>query len=568
MIAVAKKPAASMPLGQMLMVKGLLQPQQLESALFEQRRSGHRKLLGEILVELKHVSDEHVAEAVAESCGIPFARISPRLADPRVVGLLPREYVEKNGVLPLFLVQDTLTVAAAEPADVVMLEEVERLTGLRVQVVAATSRDLRTTLDAYLPDEQAFVVRDLPSEADGQLGLTYASAARADIAADPAAAKLLDSVLYHAIKDGATDVHLEPGSDYLRIRCRIDGRLVERQRSPRRLTSAVADRLAQLACVELPQDKPIEANIDLELAERTLRVRASFVPGHHGPSIVLHLGADPRTPMRLEKLGFAYDTLKLWRKLICQPAGLILVTGPASSGKRATLYASLAHRAGDELNICSLEETVDQSLPGVNQFQARPSTGFSYSQALAALSAQDVDVLMIGDVSERQAMAQAAQTAQAGRLVLAALVVPDAVAAVARMGHLGIEPYVIGSTLSGILNQRLVRKLCPSCKISAEPTPAERRQLDRIGPGAPGVIYHPKGCDDCRHIGYTGRIALHELWLIDDTAAERLSTGLPLAALRDLIRGSGMKSLRTDGLEKVKSGITSLEEIHRATPGL
>ncbi|HEX4125706.1 MAG TPA: ATPase, T2SS/T4P/T4SS family [Tepidisphaeraceae bacterium] len=567
MIATAKKKAAaSQPLGQVLVGKGLLLPQQLESALSEQRRLGHRKLLGEILVELNCCTDENVAEAVAESCGIPFARISPRLADPKVVGLLPREFVEKNGILPLFLVQGTLTVAAAEPADVMMIEEVERLTGHRVQVVAATSRDLRTTLDAYLPDEKAFVVRDLPSEADGQLSLNYPAAPRASAVADPAAVKLLDSVLYHAIKDGATDVHLEPGPEQLRIRCRIDGRLVERQRSPRRLTAAIADRLTQLAGIELSADKPVEANIDLEFGERTLRLRASFVPGHYGPSIVLRLGADARTPMRLEKLGFAYDTLKLWRKLIAQPSGLILVTGPAGSGKKATLYATLMQRASDELNIASVEETIDQALPGVNQFQARPSAGFSYSQALAALAAQDVDVLMIGDLAERQAMAQAAQTAQAGRLVLGAMVVPDAVAAIARMGHLGIEPYVIGSTLAGILNQRLVRKLCPSCKISAEPAAAERRQLDRIG-GA-SVIYHPKGCDECRQIGYAGRIALHELWQIDDAAAERLSTGLSLPALRDLLRASGMKSLRSDGLEKVKAGITSLEEVHRATPAL
>ena len=558
----------SKPLGQLLVGSGLLKPAQLDLALQEQLRTDRQKLLGEILIEQKWCSPEQVAEALAQGYGVPFARITPRLADPKVIHLLPREFIERNVVLPLFKVEGALTVAVPEPTDVFLLEEMERLSGCRVNIVAATVQDIRATLKAYLPTDRTFAVDDLLEDLDAQKFALVNAPAKAcgdRAAADPGVVKLARATLYAAAYEGATEIHIEPAEKEFRIRLRIDGRLVERRRLPSALHAPLVYRLKWMAELD-PQQmrRPQDGLIRVLIDGRPLNLSLTTAPTRGGETLVLRIAQSDRAPLHLEKLGFAYDTFKQWRKLLSLPNGLILVTGPAGSGKRTTLYASLSEMNATELNLCTVEQSVETNLPGINQLQIDAGAGFGFAESVSALLRHGPDVLMIGDVRDSATARLAAQGALDGRLILAAASAADTSSAIAWLLNLGAEPFLLGATLAGVLAQRLVRKLCTACKEPYEPTAGERRQLDRHV-GSVETLYKPKGCPRCRNLGYVGRIGVHELLVPDDHFRERLSQAAPLSELRDLARAARIKTLRTDGMEKVKAGITTLAEVHRTT---
>jgi type IV pilus assembly protein PilB len=558
------------PLGQLLLNKGMVQPEQLDRALVEQKKSNHQKLLGEVLVELNICSEEQITEALAQVYGVPFARISPRIADPKTLSLLPKEFLEKHQVLPLFLVEGILTVAVPEPANVFLLEEIERVGGHPVQVVAATTRDIKATLQAYLPDDRVFVIDDLIEEVEPQdfmlieprppeaLDLQQA-------AADSPVVKLVNYLIYAAVREAATDIHIEPAENMLRIRYRIDGRLTEKLRPPRQMHSAVVSRIKIMAGLELSERRrPQEGSIHLKLDRRPIDLRVSTVPGRYGEKVVLRIIDNEKAPVRLEKLGFSYDMLKALRRLIAMPNGMLLVTGPSESGKSTTLYAALHELNRDDVNICTVEDPVQYNLSGVNQFQVNDKTGFTFPVALQSVLRQDPDIVMIGQLADAPTAALAAQAALTGHLVLSTLHTNDAVSAITRLYHLNIEPYLVGATVNGVLAQRLVRKLCQSCKEPYPPGVNERRQIEKIG-GTVETLYKPKGCERCRNLGYLGRIGIYELLVPDDQMFLRIGQGAPTNELRELARKSGLKTLRTDGIEKVKAGITTLDEVLRAT---
>jgi type IV pilus assembly protein PilB len=558
------------PLGQLLLNKGMVQQEQLDQALIEQNKSNHQKLLGEVLVELNICSEEQITEALAQVYGVPFARISPRIADPKTLSLLPKEFLEKHQVLPLFLVEGILTVAVPEPANVFLLEEIERVGGHPVQVVAATARDIKATLQAYLPSDRVFVIDDLIEDLEPQdfMLIEPKPADTIDLqqaAADSPVLKLVNYCIYCAVREGASDVHIEPGENMMRIRYRIDGRLMEKLRPPRQMHTAVVSRIKIMAGLELSERRrPQEGNIHLKLDRRPIDLRVSTVPGRHGEKVVLRIIDNEKAPARLEKLGFSYDMLKALRKLIALPNGMLLVTGPSVSGKSTTLYAALNELNRDDVNICTIEDPVQYNLSGVNQFQVNEKAGFTFSTALQSILRQDPDIVMIGHLDDAQTAASAVQAALTGHLVLSTLHTNDAVSAITRLYHLNIEPYLVGATVNGILAQRLVRKLCQSCKEAYPPGINERRQIEKNG-GTVETLYKPKGCERCRNLGYLGRIGIYELLIPDDQMFQRIGQGAPTSELRELARKSGLKTLRTDGVEKVKAGITTLEEVLRAT---
>jgi type IV pilus assembly protein PilB len=558
------------PLGQLLLNKGLVKQEQLDSALIEQKKSNHQKLLGEVLVELDICSEEQVTEALAQVYGVPFARISPRIADPKTLSLLPKEFLEKHQVLPLFLVEGMLTVAVPEPANVFLLEEIERVAGHPVQVVAATTRDIKATLQSYLPNDRVFVIDDLIDEVEPQdfMLIEPKLPEITDLqqaATDAPVMKLVNYCIYAAVREGATDIHIEPGENILRIRYRIDGRLTEKLRPPRQMHSAVVSRIKMMAGLELSERRrPQEGNIHLKLDRRPIDLRVSTVPGRYGEKVVLRIIDNEKAPARLEKLGFSYDMLKALRRLITMPNGMLLVTGPSESGKSTTLYAALHELNRDDVNICTVEDPVQYNLSGINQFQVNEKTGFTFPIALQSVLRQDPDIVMIGQLADPPTAALAAQAALTGHLVLTTLHTNDSVSAITRLFNLNIEPYLVSATVNGVLAQRLVRKLCQSCK---EPYPAginERRQIEKIG-GTVDTLYKPKGCERCRNLGYLGRIGIYELLVPDDQMFLRIGQGAPTNELREMARKSGLKTLRTDGIEKVKAGITTLDEILRAT---
>jgi type IV pilus assembly protein PilB len=568
MIATAQRK----PLGQLLLEKNMLSSEQLERALEEQRRSNHQKLLGEILVELHFCTEDQITEALAQAYGVPYARVSPRVADPKVIPILPKEFLEKHGVLPLFLIEGTLTVAVHEPANVFLLEEIERLSGYRVQLVAATSRDIKATLQTYLPNDKIFVIDDIIEEVQPEefklVETKVEDIANLEAAAgDSPVIKLVNYCIFNAVKEGASDIHIEPGDNLLRVRYRIDGRLVERLRPPLGMAAAVSSRIKIMASLDISERRlPQDGGIHVMMDKRPIDLRVSTMPGKHGEKVVIRIIDNEKASVNLEKLGFNYETLKQWRKLIALPNGILLVTGPTGSGKSTTLYACLQELNQDDVNICTVEDPVEYNLGGVNQFQVNEKAGFTFASALRSLLRQDPDILMIGEVRDVETARLATQAALTGHLVLSTLHTNDAPSSITRLYNLGIEPYLVGATVCGVLAQRLVRKLCQHCKQPYEPSPNEKRQIERLaGGGTVDQLFKPKGCARCRNLGYSGRIGIYELFVPDDQMFDLISNGASLNSLKAMANSQGMRTLRMDGLEKVKAGITTLEEVHRVT---
>jgi type IV pilus assembly protein PilB len=558
------------PLGRLLLDKGLIKPEQLDRALEEQKRSNHQKLLGEVLVELRFCTEDQITEALAQAYGVPYARISPRIADPKVIASLPKEFLEKHQVLPLFLVEKVLTVAVSEPANVFLVEEVERLSGFQVQVVAATSRDIRATLQAYLPNESVFVIDDIiddvnPEEFSVIDHVVQDITSMEQMAGDSPVIKLVNYCIYTAVKDGASDIHIEPGENLLRVRYRVDGRLIEKLRPPYQMHAAVTSRVKIMAGMDISERRlPQDGGIHVMMDKRPIDLRVSTMPGKHGEKVVVRIIDNDKASVNLERLGFGYETLKQWRKLIDLPNGILLVTGPTGSGKSTTLYASLQEMNADDTNICTVEDPVEYNLAGVNQFQVHEKAGFTFANALRALLRQDPDIIMVGEIRDQDTAKIAVQASLTGHLVFSTLHTNDAPAAITRLYNIGVEPYLVSASVAGVLAQRLVRKLCQACKEQYEPTINERRQIEKVT-GQIEKLYRAKGCARCRNLGYTGRIGIYELFVPDDEMLDKISSGAPLNDIRDLARKSGMKSLRVDGIEKVKAGITTLEEVYRVT---
>ncbi|MGB7158910.1 MAG: GspE/PulE family protein [Tepidisphaeraceae bacterium] len=559
------------PLGQLLLNKGLIKPEQLERALDEQKRSNHQKLLGEVLVELRICTEDQITEALAQAYGVPYARVSPKIADPKVISVLPKEFLEKHQVLPLFFVEGVLTVAVPEPANVFLLEEIERLSGYQVQVVAATTRDIKATLQAYLPNDKVFVIDDIIEEVQPEEFALIETVKVQDIAnleqaaGDSPVIKLVNYCIYNAVKEAASDIHIEPGDGYLRIRYRIDGRLTEKLRPPHQMSAAVTSRIKIMAGLDISERRlPQDGGIHVLMDKRPIDLRISTMPGKHGEKCVIRVIDNDKASVNLEKLGFGYETLKQWRKLIAMPNGIVLVTGPTGSGKSTTLYAVLQELNADDTNICTVEDPVEYALNGVNQFQVNEKAGFGFPNALRALLRQDPDIMMVGEIRDAETAKLATQAALTGHLVLSTLHTNDAPGAITRLFNLGIEPYLVGATVCGVLAQRLVRKLCQNCREPYDASPNERRQIEKAA-GEVSSLYRPKGCSRCRNLGFMGRIGIYELLVPDDTMTERISQGATLNEIREIAKSLGMKTLRVDGVEKVKAGITTLEEVYRAT---
>ena len=558
------------PVGHFLMVKGFVQQDHLDRALEEQKLIKHKKLIGELLIEKNLCTDDQLTEALADAYEVPFAHLSPRIADPKVIAMLPADFIEKHHVLPLFMVEGVLTVALPEPANMFLLEEIERVSGCQVQIVAATVRDIIATYRAYVADAQVFIIDDLIT--DESIGRITVVPKRIEPVIDASqlakgspAGKVVDFCLQQAIRDGASDIHIEPGDNLLRIRYRIDGRMVERLRPPPNMRAAICMCVKSLASLDCSiQNRAQETRMQVQIDKKQIDLRISVMPGRWGENIVIRLMDNEKSSAHLEKLGFGYEILKKWRKLINQTNGIILVTGPTGSGKTATLYASLAEINSDELNICTVEDPVACPLNGVNQFEVSEPNGFAFPAALRSVLQQDPDVVLVGEIKEIETARIAMQASMTGHLIFSTMHTNDAPSALIRLCNLGIEPYLVAASVTGVLAQRQIRKLCQRCKESYFPTITEKRHLEKFGVTIE-TLFRPKGCDHCRKLGYVGRVAVQELLVMNDPLSDRISHGANLAEIRQLACEGGMKSLRADGVEKVRAGITTLDEVYRVS---
>ncbi len=555
-------------LGQLLLAQGVVTQEQIERALAEQKDKGHRKLLGELFVEMGYCTENQIASALAEAYGVPYAQVSPKICDPRAVEILPRDFLEAHIVLPLFKVHDVLTVAVSEPTNVFLIDEIERISGCRAQVVCSTAKDIKATLQTYLPAANVFVIDDIIDE-EGLEEFTLIESITQDIsnleevAGQSPVVKLVNYLLYNAVRENASDIHIEPDDKKLRVRYRVDGKLYEKMRPPHQMHPAVVSRIKIMAELDIAQRRlPQDGGIHVLVEGRPIDLRVSIMPGNFGEKVVVRVIDPQKILFNLESLGFTYDSLLRFRQVIQAPNGVVLVTGPTGSGKNTTLYAVLAEINNEEVNICTVEDPVECNMSGINQFQVNAAVGFVFSTALRSLLRQDPDIVMVGEIRDEATANIAVQAALTGHLVLSTLHTNDAPGAVTRLLDLGVAPYLLSASLRGVLAQRLVRRICSNCKTQYDPPGSIKRVVEAEG-GAVEKYYRGVGCKKCRNTGYAGRIAIHELFIPDDQILEMINERVSTKKLRAMALEKGMIPLQHDGIDKVRAGIVSIEEVLR-----
>jgi len=557
-------------LGQLLIARGIVTGEQIVKALTEQEQKGHRKLLGELLVEMGYCTENQIASALAQGYGVPYAQISPKLCDPNVLEILPREFLEEYIVLPLFRVHGVLTVAVSEPTNVFLMDEIERVSGCKVQIVCSTAKDIKATLETYLPAANVFVIDEIIDEQGLEEftlieNITQDISNLEEVAGQSPVVKLVNYLLYNAVRENASDIHIEPDDKKLRVRYRVDGKLYEKMGPPHQMHPAIVSRIKIMAELDIAQRRlPQDGGIHVLVEGRPVDLRVSVMPGIFGEKVVIRIIDPHKILFNLELLGFTYENLCLFRQVIQSPNGIVLVTGPTGSGKNTTLYAALSELNGEEANICTVEDPIECNISGVNQFQVNSGVGFEFFTALRSLLRQDPDIIMVGEIRDEATANIAVQAALTGHLVLSTLHTNDAPGAVTRLMDLKVAPYLVSASLTAVLAQRLVRKICPNCKTEYEPPVSIRKTVEKLS-GEADKFHRGVGCRKCRNTGYAGRIAIHELFVPDEEITEMINEHVSSKQLRAKALEKGMIPLELDGIEKVKAGIISIEEVLRTT---
>ena len=560
--------SARKQVGQILMAKGILTQAQIDQAIEEQRNRDHKQLLGEILIEMGMATEDQVVEALAEAYGVPYAKLAPRLADPKIIELVPRDYLEKYSVLPLFRVRNVLTVAMSEPSNVFLIEEISRMTGCSVQVVAASGADVQQILGQYVNAANVFVIDDIIEDVSDETFELIESKVEditnlEGMAGDSPVIKLVNYLVYSAVREGASDIHIEPDEGHLRIRNRVDGVLYEKLNPPSQMMAPIVSRIKIMAGMDIAERRlPQDGGIHVMMEGRPIDLRVSTLPNMHGEKVVIRIIDNSKALINLETLGFSIEMLKQFRQQLNQPHGLVLVTGPTGSGKSTTLYAALLEINSPERNVCTVEDPIEYNLPKVNQFQVNEKINLKFGTVLRALLRQDPDVIMVGEIRDDDTAKTAVQAALTGHMVLSTLHTNDAASAVVRLNNIGVENFLVSASLVAILAQRLVRKICPHCNKEFEPTPNTRHAMQKLGFTVEKLL-RGEGCAKCHGTGYLGRIGIYELFVPSDNIRQAISDGATLQDLRRLGKESGMTTLYTDGMDKVRSGITTAEEVFR-----
>lgn len=557
-------------LGDLLVARGYLTDEQLDQVLREQVEGFGSKLLGEIVVERAFCNEEHVLECLAAEYGVPYARLDSRLFDAKMFDTIPREFIEKHTVLPLFKIQNVLTVAVAEPTNVFLLDQLRAVARCEIQIVIAGARDIRRMVQTYLPNTRVFVIDDIIDDASSD-AVELIEESIEDIGADVDVAgaspiiRLVNFIIYNAVKQSASDIHIEPTERQLRVRYRVDGVLHQALEPPVHLAPAVASRIKIMANLDISERRlPQDGRIHVLMESRPIDLRVSTLPGSFGEKVVIRVLDNESINVSLQALGFSAEILEEFQHQIRQPNGIILVTGPTGSGKSTTLYAALNSVSTMEKNVCTVEDPVEFQLSLVNQFQVNEKIGLSFANVLRSLLRQDPDIIMVGEIRDEETARVAIQAALTGHLVFSTLHTNDACSTVMRLIDMGIEGYLIGASLNMVLAQRLCRRVCPKCKTRYEPPKPMQSAMEQMGFEVE-EYYRGTGCKRCRNTGFSGRIAIHELLVVDDKLREITTHNPTTSGIRTYARERGMLTLRYDGLRKVREGLTTIEEVFRVS---
>jgi general secretion pathway protein E len=547
--------------GQRLVAAGKLGERDLDRALAAQREMGGP--LDRVLVSLGLVSEIDAAKALAAHLELPFvaSEALPESA-AEVEGLLP-EFLRAHKVLPIRSGEGQLAVIMAAPQDPFVIKALRLTTGLDVQPRVGVASDIEKILSRL--SNEAESAHEGDPESDGVTG-DFVEHLR-DLASEAPVIRHVNAIIGKVIELRASDIHLEPFDDGLHVRYRVDGVLLPGEVVPARQGAAVSSRVKLLAHLDIAERRlPQDGRINIRVKGRELDLRVSTVPTVYGESVVMRVLDRASVRFSLEDMGFAKDTLAKFNSLLARPHGILLVTGPTGSGKTTTLYAGLAKLDSDTQKIITVEDPVEYQLDGINQIQVHTQIGLSFAHALRSILRQDPDIIMIGEMRDGETAQIAVQSSLTGHLVLSTLHTNTAASAVVRMQDMGVERYLITSTVNGVLAQRLVRRLCDACKrpVQAAPELLQSSGLGRFM-AADQPMYEAVGCPQCRGTGYQGRTGIHELFVVDEAMRSAILQGQDASALQQLAVQHGMYTLYDDGLRKVAAGQTSLDEVLRVT---
>jgi len=577
----------SAKLGESLLKDNLITPQQLKEALDYQRVNGGR--LASTLVKLCMLSDEEVTAVLSRQYGVPSVNLDLFEVDPAAVALVPQETSERYSVLPLSRVGATLTLAMVDPTNVFAVDDIKFMTGLSVEPVVVSETALNAAVRKYYGSsremELAKVMEDLVAETtslpdfgedvdqlevenlEEEIDLENLE----KMSEDAPVVKLVNVILVDALRRGASDIHIEPYEKEFRVRFRMDGVLYNIMAPPMKMRDALTSRLKIMARLDiaekrLPQDGRIKIRVRLENRSRELDFRVSTLPTIFGEKMVLRLLDKENLRLDMTQLGFEPESLGKFKRNISRPYGMVLVTGPTGSGKTSTLYSALQSLNTPETNIMTAEDPVEFNLPGINQVQMKESIGLNFAAALRSFLRQDPNIILVGEIRDFETAEIAVKAALTGHLVLSTLHTNDAPSTISRLMNMGIEPFLVATSVNLIQAQRLVRRICKECKV-------EVKSLDEalIDVGFPASeladlkTFKGAGCGNCNGTGYKGRVGLYEVMEITEELRELILVGASGLELRRKAVEDGMLTLRQSGLEKIRLGMTSLEEVVRET---
>lgn len=487
----------------------------------------------------------------------PQVDLDSYLIDKKVIDLISESMARHYQLVPLFRIGNVLTVAMADPHNIHALDEVRLKTGCDVEPVVSTETQIKRAIDQYygVRDSVKEIIEEFAEEGPESSGAEEAPAIR-----------LLNLVLSQAVWDGASDVHLEPDQDSLRIRYRIDGVLHEAISLPKDLKSAIISRVKVMGDIDISENRaPQDGRCHITIDGKEIELRISTFPTIHGENIVIRILDQSTALMGLEDLGFSKDIIRQYEDLTKRPHGIVLVTGPTGSGKTTTLYASLNNVNSPEKKIITIEDPVEYQLNLIRQTEIKPKAGVTFATATRSVLRQDPDVIMVGEIRDPETAEAAIRAALTGHLVFSTLHTNDAPSALIRLMDIGIEPYLISSSVAGVLAQRLVRTICPKCKEQYQPEDGIVKTLG-IENANNLTFYRGKGCKNCWQTGYKGRIALFELLLVDEPMRDLISQRAPSKMIRESAKETlGMKTLREDAMDKVLRGITTIDEVNKVT---
>ncbi len=558
-------------LGEMLVGKGLLDPDDLDQALTEQKRTGER--LGEILLKVGTISEEDLLRTLSEQLSIPFLPLNEIKVDRATLETIPARLVNQYEFIPLGRENGVLRVAVNDPLDVHCLDELRLYLKTEIDPVFATVKDIRATIKKYYGIGADTMEGMLEIEAEDEPIKEFKPASQVDniedLAEDASIVRFVNQIILEAIDDRATDIHFEPLEERLRIRYRIDGILYEATVPPTisRYQAAIISRLKIMADLNIAERRlPQDGKIKIRKGDQDFDLRVSTIPTPYGESVVLRILSRDSEFVTLEKLGFDKRSAAILRRMITRPHGIIYVTGPTGSGKSTTLYAALNEINNTDLKIMSIEDPIEYRINGVMQVQVNPSIELTFARCLRTFLRQDPDVIMVGETRDQETAQITIQTSLTGHLVFSTLHTNDACSAVTRLLDMGIEPFLISSSLEGLLAQRLVRRLCPHCKQPAKADPAQLLRVN-VTNDDPSTfqLYKNRGCEKCRYTGYIGRTAIYEIAQMTETFRRMIVDRAPANELKRQAIKDGMRPMRHDGWAKAKAGLTTIEEVLRVT---